>query len=142
MGQGVLESLLQSSSIDAAVDSAGTYGGHRGEAPDRRAMLCMQNHGFDISIQRARKIEKGDFAEFDWILAMDKQVMKDLINLCPPEHQAKIYLFMDSCSPGDEVEDPWSGNMSDFEKAFQKIQEAAVQWIERWQLNYRSLNHL
>ena len=82
---GVFEQLLrdvgQSNSIK--VDSCGTGDWHLDHAPDRRAQLTAEQHGFNLSHLRSRLICQDDFRDFDYILAMDNNNLRDILALCP-----------------------------------------------------------
>lgn len=76
------------------IDSAGTGAWHAGDPPDRRSTLEALKHGIDISRQRARKVTDADFHEFDYILAMDDQNYRDLLERCPPSEEHKVSLML------------------------------------------------
>jgi protein-tyrosine phosphatase len=65
-----------------AADSAGTYGGHRGEMPDRRMRTAAMYRGFALTHQ-SRQVCGLDFLDFDLIIAMDDQNYEDLMHLAP-----------------------------------------------------------
>ena len=64
------------------IDSAGTYGGHRGELPDRRMRTAAMYRGYALT-HRSRPVSSLDFLEFDLIIAMDDQNYEDLMHLAP-----------------------------------------------------------
>ena len=45
--------------------------------PDKRSINIAQKNGIDISMQKARQIEK-DFNDFDYIFVMDKENFHDV----------------------------------------------------------------
>ena len=65
-----------------AADSAGTYGGHRGELPDRRMRTAAMYRGYGLT-HRSRPVSGLDFLDFDLIIAMDDQNYEDLMHLAP-----------------------------------------------------------
>ena len=52
------------------IDSAGTHAYHVGNPPDPRSQEAAIKRDFDLSAQRARKVEVSDFDEFDYVIAM------------------------------------------------------------------------
>lgn len=101
-----------------SLDSAGTYGAHRGEKADRRAILLAQARGYSqIVKERSRKVKDEDFEHFDLILAMDRDNLANLRHVCPPQHQHKLHLFLEYAGLEDPVEipDPYYGNAAGFE---------------------------
>jgi protein-tyrosine phosphatase len=100
------------------VESAGTYAGHQGEKPDRRAVTLAMARGYpQIERERARRVRDDDFERFDLILAMDIDNLENLRFKCPPEHQHKLHLFLEYAGIEDrrEVPDPYYGNAQGFE---------------------------
>jgi len=110
------------------VKSAGTHDYHIGDAPDARAQKTAADRGYDISKQRARQVIRRDFAEFDYVLAMDEVNRKYLARLCPPENAHKLKLFMEFAghAAAREVPDPYHGASSDFEYALDLVEAAST----------------
>lgn len=109
------------------IDSAGTGGWHEGEAPDRRAQAEARRRGIDIGGLRARQVRKNDFAEFDYIVAMDRQNMRELTANCPQALRHKLSLMLDHAEhlPEREVPDPYYGERDGFVHVFNLLEEAA-----------------
>lgn len=108
-------------------DSAGTHDYHIGDPPDKRAQRAAHGRGYDMSQLRARQVRKTDFAEFDYVLAMDEHNFHMLKAECPPEHSHKILLFMDfSTNSGRRnVPDPYYGGPQGFEHVLDMVEDAA-----------------
>jgi len=49
------------------IDSAGTHAYHIGNPPDERTQRSALRRGYDLSTQRARKVEAQDFTRFDYV---------------------------------------------------------------------------
>jgi protein-tyrosine phosphatase len=119
LAEGIMRSKL---TTDYYIDSTGTGGWHAGEAPDKRSIQTAQNHGIDISKQRARKFSITDFDTFDVIFVMDQSNYKDVINLAPNEAaKSKVQLLLDNSK---EVPDPYYGTLEDFEQVYQLLNQA------------------
>lgn len=124
LAEGILRSKLPNNFI---VDSAGTGGWHAGEQPDKRSILTAKNRGIDITHQRARKFQKNDFENFDYIYVMDNQNFKDVSSLAENEnHKAKVQLILEEIFPGERVDvpDPYYGGQDGFEKVYDMLDEA------------------
>lgn len=127
------EGVFRQKVIDAGlqdqihIDSAGTHAYHVGEPPDSRAQAAALKRGFDLSVQRARRVSPADFEEFDYIIAMDNSNMADLQAICPPGHEHKIRLFLEFGERFDvtEVPDPYYGGRTGFERVLDLIEDAA-----------------
>jgi protein-tyrosine phosphatase len=88
--EGVFRKMVADAGLAHAirVDSAGTHAYHVGEPPDTRSQAIARARGYDRSGLRARRIEPGDFAAFDLILAMDRDHQSILGRLTPPAARA------------------------------------------------------
>ncbi|MCK5001471.1 MAG: low molecular weight phosphotyrosine protein phosphatase [Gammaproteobacteria bacterium] len=109
------------------IDSAGTHAYHVGNPPDPRSQEAAIKRNFDLSAQRARKVEVSDFDEFDYVIAMDMSNEDDLKAICPSELENRIHLFLkfsDNTS-NKEVPDPYYGSGNGFEIVLDLIEDAA-----------------
>lgn len=126
--EGVLRQRLERVGLGAlvAVDSAGTYGGHVGDAPDPRAQKHARQRGVDLSRLRARKVTADDFQRFQLILAMDDDNLAALARLQPPGTAAPRLLTEFARRPGTprEVPDPYYGGPEGFEHVLDLIEDA------------------
>ncbi len=129
LAHGLFEELVQREGLSDRiwVDSAGTHAYHVGEPPDPRSQQTAQSHGIDLSRQRARRVEHPDFEQFDYILAMDRDNYRILMNSAPAEHQHKIRLFLEFAPerPEKEVPDPYYGGPEGFERVYEMVDAAA-----------------
>ena len=127
--QGVFERLVREAQLEhrILIDSAGTHAYHVGNAPDARATEAAARRGVDLSVQRARRIEAGDFVQFDYVLAMDHSNLEDLTAICPESHRGKLRLFLSFADRADviEVPDPYYGGAQGFERVLDLVEEGA-----------------
>ena len=134
MAQGVFARDVNAAGFAEAVriDSAGTHAFHVGKPPDERGRKAVQKRRVDIDTLEARRIEMADFADFDYILAMDRQNLDMLRYLCPPERRHALHLFSEF-SPGlknREIPDPYHGEERDFEEVLDMIELASGGLVE------------
>lgn len=126
--EGVFRALVRETGREAEfeIDSAGTGDWHLGEAPDRRAQAACRRAGIDISMLRARRVCRGDFAHFDWILACDTQNLSDLLAQCPDEYRDRVRLLMSFAEGRDEtdVPDPYYGGEKEFDATVERCRAA------------------
>ena len=114
------------------IDSAGTIGFHAGSPPDRRMQQSLRSRGIPI-IGTSRQLKREDLAEFDLILAMDKENLRDAKSLDPSgQLHSKIKLFCDYCTQrdGTEVPDPYYGGGSGFERVLDMIQDGCANLLK------------
>ncbi len=119
------------------IDSAGTHAYHVGAEPDARSQFFAAKRGYDLSHQRARQVKASDFAQFDYLLAMDKDNLALLHAACPQEHRHKLALFMQyaSHSAAEEIPDPYHGGTRGFDIVLDYIEDASQGLIEQLQKN-------
>lgn len=132
LAEGILTAKAKEKGLAIEVDSAGTGGWHAGEAPDLRSQRVAAQKGIDISHQKARKFKQQDFYDFDLILAMDSENMKNLLLLAPNEMaRAKVKLILNYLNPtkNQPVPDPYYGEMADFEAVYNLLDQALEQFI-------------
>ena len=112
--------------LNVMIDSAGTHSYHVGDPPDQRAQTAAARRGIDISMLGARKVVEIDFERFDYILVMDDENRRALLQRSEPEYHAKVRLFLDysRANPGAEVPDPYYGGPAGFERVIDLIEEA------------------
>ena len=81
---GIFEHIVKENGMqdNIEIDSAGTYGGHRGELPDRRMRTAAMYRGYALT-HKSRPVSSLDFIDFDLIVAMDDQNYEDLMHLAP-----------------------------------------------------------
>jgi len=109
------------------IDSAGTAAWHIGKAPDQRAQAAATRRGYDLTALRGRQVAVADFGEFDYILAMDRSNLADLLAQCPAEQRHKVRLFLSFSSQWQdhEVPDPYYGGADGFDQVLDMVEDAA-----------------
>lgn len=125
--EGVFRQLAEAAGLGGAIaiDSAGTHGYHVGEPPDRRAQAAAARRGYDLRGLRGRQVSAHDFHAFDYVLAMDRNNLAILEQLCPPQQAHKVGLFMEfGRSFAAEVPDPYYGGADGFERVLDMIEDA------------------
>lgn len=136
--EGVFRHLAQNAGLEhrLVIDSAGTHDYHIGAVPDARASAAAAQRGYDLSALRGRQVRREDFHEFDYILAMDRDNLANLLRICPPEHAGKVSLFLEFSPKHDEreVPDPYYGGAQGFEHVLDLVEDAGrglLQKLER-----------
>ena len=126
--EGVLRAIVGSHGDDASwvIDSAGTYGGHAGDLPDRRMRVHAQRRGYDL-VHRSRKFRESDFDEFDLIIPMDASNESNLRDLAPTvEAAAKIVpmmRFVTRATRYNYVPDPYYEGAEGFELVLDLLED-------------------
>jgi protein-tyrosine phosphatase len=127
LAEGVFAHLVEQAGLARQIecDSAGIGGWHAGDLPDRRSRAVAQRHGLTLT-HRARQVRASDFAEFDYVFAMDKDNLRDLHERARwaglPARAHLALLRAHDPVPGTlEIADPYYGTEADFEACYQIV---------------------
>lgn len=112
----VFEAMANKAGLAGLVeaDSAGTIDAHRGSPPDARMLRALAACGYSWNGHVARRIVSDDWENFDLIVAMDRDNLRDArAAAAPGTHRARAVAMCDYATQFDdpEVPDPyWSGD--------------------------------
>lgn len=114
-------------------ESAGTHAPHVKSPVDPRVLTTLTRYGYSSLRHYSRIFLKSDFQNFDLILAMDLSILEELQHHCPPEHIAKLALFLKfSGNEGEsEIIDPYYGSIEGFEQTLRLCETGAKGLIQR-----------
>lgn len=137
MAQVVLRERLDRAGLDGAVvvDSTGISDEEHGHPIDRRAAQVLTAHGYRVPAHSARRITRSDLAAADLVLAMTSAHARALRALARDDAAlaARVRMFrsFDPDAPVDgpehllDVDDPWYGDVTDFEVTLAEVEAAA-----------------
>jgi len=114
---------------EIAIESAGVGDWHVGHPPDRRAAEAASRRGVTLE-GIARQVRPDDFRDFDLLLAMDRDNLRELRALAPDaEAAAKVRMLreFDPASAGGpdlDVPDPYYGGAQGFETVLDQVEAA------------------
>lgn len=117
MAEAVFRDLIQREGLEEqfVIDSAGTGDWHTGNPPHQGTRKILDQNGISYEGLRARQVADRDFAEFDYIVAMDVKNEQDL-NRLAQQKSAKIIKLLDLVPDSQikEVPDPYyTGNFDE-----------------------------
>jgi len=124
--EGVMRHLIQQRGLqdEIEVDSAGTGDWHVGSAPDDRATAAARLRGIELA-GAARQVSRLDFEEYDLLLAMDRQNLRDLLAQAPPGLEYKVRLLADV-----DVPDPYYGEGDGFARVLDIVEVACERLLD------------
>lgn len=133
---GIMRRLVEKAGLcdSIEVDSAGTYGGHRGELPDARMRSAAARRGYNLT-HRSRQLREEDFDEFDIIAVMDDMNYESAHRLAPSRrHAERIVRMRDYFPPrfADRtyVPDPYYEGAEGFELVLDMLEDACANLLE------------
>ena len=130
MAEGLLRHHLQQAGLGRSVkvSSAGTRASMPGARPDQRAQKVAIAAGIDLGRIRASRVSEKDLIDSDYIFALDRSHLQDLLKACQPEHRHKISLLL-AHLPGQDLQDvpdPYYNSHDSFGEVFTLIESAVV----------------
>lgn len=132
--EGVFRQVVEEAELThiIEIDSAGTHAYHIGEPPDERSQQAAMRRGINLSSQRARRVEAADFDLYDYVLAMDRDNLSNLSQICHEDHVNKMRLFLEFAPhmKESEVPDPYYGGAQGFERVLDLIDAASRGLLE------------
>lgn len=126
--EGVMQALVIKRGLEGQfyIDSAGTYGGHAGQRADSRMRRHAEKRDYNLT-SISRQLEYSDFRDFDYIIGMDNENMRDIYALDRKDQFShKIFKMTDFCriSDADVVPDPYYGGSAGFERVLDILEDA------------------
>ncbi len=106
------------------LDSAGTGGWHAGSLPDARMRKHAAKRGYALE-SLARQVQESDFEEFDLILVMDRDNLREIRSFNRDGScMAKVRLFCEFAEDREETEvpDPYYGGDAGFEQVLDIVE--------------------
>jgi protein-tyrosine phosphatase len=127
LAAGVLRKKLKDKGIEGIVDSAGFEPHHIGEGSDERTIEIARKYEIEIENHSMRLFRIEDFDTYDRIYVMDQRNLRDVIYLARNDNdKKKVDYLMNALDPGKNqiVPDPYYGDISDFEHAYELMEKA------------------
>ncbi|MDZ7717427.1 MAG: low molecular weight protein-tyrosine-phosphatase [Balneolaceae bacterium] len=127
--EGVFQHLVNERGLEPYffVDSAGTSAYHIGEPANSKSQWVANQEGIKLH-SKARRFKETDIEEFDLILAMDHENLRNIQSLNGnPSHSDKIKLLREfDPQPEDKaVPDPYYGGMNGFQNVFDVVKRSS-----------------
>lgn len=137
--QGVMQRLIDERGLTEQfyLDSAGTYGGHAGELPDRRMRVHAQRRGYNLT-HRSRRVTGEDFENFNLIVAMDGSNRYNLQEMAATVEETKKIVMMGDYIrhyPNyDYIPDPYYEGAEGFELVLNLLEDACEVLLDELKL--------
>ncbi len=133
MAEAIFQDMVNKAGLSSKimVDSAGIGSWHVGERAHSGTLEILTKNKISYD-GRARQIERVDLDKFDYVLAMDREVLQYILRNGTGA-QAEITLFLTYAKlagvvTGDEVPDPYYDNS--FDRAYSLIQRGCAALLD------------
>ena len=130
MAEFVMKDLVEKAGLGARFEiaSAATSTEEIGNPVYPPARRTLAEHGISCAGKTARQVTRRDYEEYDLLIAMDRNNLRNLRRMLGQETQGKIHLLMDYTSRPGEVADPWY--TGDFAQTWDDISEGCAGLLE------------
>jgi protein-tyrosine phosphatase len=133
LAEGIFRHLVQTEGLEERylIDSAGTGGWHVGNPPDPRSAEVATRHGLEL-VGSARTVRPSDFEEFDLVVAMDRQNLRDLEDRGSggPARLRLLREFDPEAGDDVDVPDPYYGGDDGFERVYRMVERSCRQLLD------------
>ena len=116
-----MKDLVRKAGLSAQVqiDSAATSREEIGNPIYPPAQRQLRAHGVAFDDHRARQMTRQDYADYDLLIGMDTQNLRNMQRICGGDPDGKLRLLLAYTGQTRNVADPWYTD--DFDAAWQDI---------------------
>ncbi len=114
------------------VSSAATTAEEIGNPVYTPARKKLAEPGIGCDGKTARLMRYPDYAQYDLIIGMDQENLRDMLRICQGDPEVKIHLLMDYTGRPGDVADPWYTR--DFEATWRDVEEGCrglLEWLRK-----------
>ena len=116
MAEFLMKHLVSKAGVehDFYIESAATSREEIGNDTDPRTKRKLTEMGVPFTKRRARQMTKADYEEFDYIIAMDDNNIRNMMRIIGSDADNKVYKLLEFAGRNDGIADPWyTGNFDD-----------------------------
>ncbi len=121
MAEFITADLIKKNGMNGvSVASAATSTEELGDPVYPPVKRMLEAHGINCAGKTARQITRRDYAEYDLLIGMDWQNVRNMHRMLGGDPDGKIRLLLDFTDAPGEVSDPWYTR--DFDRAWNDIE--------------------
>ena len=132
MAEFVMKDMVQKAGIadNFFIASAATSAEEIGNPVHRGTRTRLAGEGISTAGKYARQMTRKDYAEYDYLIGMDRWNLRSMERIVGPDREGKLSLLLDYTDrAGAEIADPWyTGN---FDETYDDILEGCRGLLKR-----------
>ncbi len=132
MAEFVMKDMVQKAGIadNFFIASAATSAEEIGNPVHRGTRTRLAGEGISTAGKYARQMTRKDYAEYDYLIGMDRWNLRSMERIVGPDREGKLSLLLDYTDrAGAEIADPWyTGN---FDETYDDIVEGCRGLLKR-----------
>ena len=123
MAEFVMKDLVKQAGLEGQfqIASAATSTEEIGNSVYPPARRKLAEHGISCAGKTARQLTKGDYAQYDLLIGMDRANIRNMNRICGGDPDGKIKLLLSYTDRPGDVADPWYTD--DFDATWQDVME-------------------
>lgn len=131
MAEFVLKDMVKKRGIEQEffISSAATSAEEIGNGVHRGTREKLKQYGISTEGKYAVQLKKQDYQKYDYILAMDKQNVKNIQKIIEGDSQNKVHLLLSYAEKNRDIADPWY--TGDFDKTYDDIVEGCNAFLNK-----------
>lgn len=135
MAEIMFNKMIEDMGLDSKVEcnSAATSREEIGNTMYPPAVRELAKHGMRPNGHRARQIVRADYDEYDYLIGMDGENLRNMQRMWPDDSMNKIHLIMDYTDRPRPVADPWYTD--NFTETYNDLREGLAGLINDIQKN-------
>lgn len=139
MAEAVFKHLIQNEKLEQyiQVDSAATSGWHIGNPPHRGTIAKLNEYNISTKGMAGRQLKEEDFEEFDYIVGMDENNIRDIRKMLGQPNHPKIIRFLDLTIHKKDVPDPYF--TGDFQETYDLVIEGSEALLNKVKSDHKEL---
>ncbi len=129
MAEFIFKDLVRKEGLDKnfEISSAGTSAEEEGNPVYPLARSELERHGISCAGKRAKKYEPSDYANADYILAMEARHVRSILRISG-DPTGKVHRLADFTPNPHDIADPWYTR--DFPTAYKDIYQGCAAFLE------------
>ena len=130
MAEFVMKDIVKKRGIadNFEIASAATSNWEVGNPVYPPARRKLNENGIDCSGKTARQMTRADYANYDYIVAMDSGNLSDMVRFVGNDPDGKVSLLMSHTATPRDVADPWY--TGDFEATWKDVNKGCNAFLE------------
>lgn len=130
MAEFVMADMAKKSNLDIIVDSSATSREEIGNGVHYGTLKKLKEVGIPVYPHYAKQLTKKDYENFDYIIGMDSQNLRNIERIVGKDTKNKVFLLLDFAGrTGESIADPWyTGN---FDATYNDVEQGCRGLIEK-----------
>ena len=125
MAGAIMDKIAVENDLDVFIESAGIFA-EDGQMASDEAIKAVAKYGIDLTSHRTQPVTEDLIQQCDIILTMT-QAHKQILE---PIAKGKVYTLLEYVGSQGDIQDPYGGDLEEYEKCAQELYDALVDLAE------------